>query len=143
MKPEMRGERRMLGWIGDIEQATVENTTFRTVVFTGEHTQLTVMSLATGEDIGREVHEDRDQFLRIEAGQVRVELGETEERIDETHDVRADWAVIVPAGVWHNVVNTGDVDVKLYSLYSPPEHADGTVHRTKAEALAAEHAHSR
>jgi mannose-6-phosphate isomerase-like protein (cupin superfamily) len=133
----------MLGWIGDIEQTTVENTTFRTVLFTGEHTQLTVMRLAPDEDIGREVHKDRDQFIRIEAGQARVELGETEERIDETHDVQADWAVIVPAGVWHNVVNTGDVDVKLYSLYSPPEHPAGTVHRTKAEAEAAEHAHSR
>jgi mannose-6-phosphate isomerase-like protein (cupin superfamily) len=132
----------MLGWIGDIEQATVENTTFRTVLYTGEHTQLTVMRLGPGEDIGREVHEDRDQFIRIEEGQARVELSEAEGGVAETHDVRADWAVIVPAGVWHNVVNTGDVDVKLYSLYSPPEHPARTVHRTKAEAEAAEHAHS-
>lgn len=131
----------MLGWVGDIEQATVENATFRTVVFTGEHTQLTVMRLAPGEDIGREVHEDRDQFIRIEEGHASVELSEAEDRTDEAHDVRADWAVIVPAGVWHNVVNTGDEDVKLYSLYSPPEHPDGTVHPTKAEAEAAEHAH--
>ena len=131
----------MLGWIGDIEQATVENNTFRTVLFTGEHTQLTVMRLAPGEDIGREVHEDRDQFLRIEEGQARVELSAAEDRTDETHDVRADWAVIVPAGVWHNVVNTGDEDVKLYSLYSPSEHPPQTVHPTKAEAEAAEHAH--
>jgi mannose-6-phosphate isomerase-like protein (cupin superfamily) len=130
----------MLGWVGDIEQTTLDNTTFRTVLFTGEHTQLTVMRLEPGEDIGKEVHPDHDQFLRIEAGQARVELGTTEGRIDETHDVEADWAVIVPAGVWHNVVNTGPGDVKLYSLYSPPEHPPETVHRTKADAEAAEHA---
>jgi mannose-6-phosphate isomerase-like protein (cupin superfamily) len=131
----------MLGWIGDIEQETLDNTTFRTVVFTGQHTQLTVMRLAPGEDIGREVHHDRDQFLRIEQGQARVELGRTADAVDETHDVADDWAIIVPAGVWHNVVNTGSGELRLYSLYSPPEHPDGTVHRTKAEAEEAERAH--
>ena len=131
----------MLGWVGDIEKATLENGTFRTVVFTGEHTQLTVMRLAPGEDIGREAHHDRDQFLRVEQGEARVELGRAEETIDETHDIAADWAVIVPAGVWHNVVNTGSGELKLYSLYSPPEHPDGTVHETKAEAEEAERAH--
>ena len=131
----------MFGWVGDIERATLDNTTFRTEVFTGEHTQLTVMRLAPGEDIGREAHPDRDQFLRIEEGQARVELGRADDRIDETHDVEDDWAVIVPAGVWHNVVNTGAGDVKLYSLYSPPEHPAGTVHRTKGDAEAAERAH--
>jgi mannose-6-phosphate isomerase-like protein (cupin superfamily) len=90
-----------MAWIGDIERATVDNETFRTVLFTGEHVQLTVMRLAPGEDIGSEVHADRDQFLRIEEGTARVELG------DETHEAGADWAVIVPAGVRHNVVNTG------------------------------------
>ena len=131
----------MLGWVGDIERETLDNTTFRTVVFTGEHTQLTVMRLAPGEDIGREAHHDRDQFLRIEQGQARVELGRTEDAIDETHEVADDWAVIVPAGVWHNVVNTGNGELKLYSLYSPPEHPDGTVHVTKADAMKAEQAH--
>lgn len=131
----------MLGWIGNIERATLDNTTFRTVVFTGDHTQLTVMRLAAGEDIGWEAHHDRDQFLRIERGQARVELGASEGRIDEQHDVEDDWAIVVPAGVWHNVVNTGAGEVKLYSLYSPPEHPAGTVHRTKADAEAAEHAH--
>jgi mannose-6-phosphate isomerase-like protein (cupin superfamily) len=131
----------MLGWIDDIEKVTVENSTFRTVVFTGEHTQLTVMSLKPGEDIGLESHPTLDQFIRIEKGQARVELGPTQENIEETHDVEDDWAIIVPAGVWHNVVNTGSSDVKLYSLYSPPEHPDGTVHKTKADAEAAEHSH--
>ena len=131
----------MTGWVGDIEQVTLDNTTFRTVVFTGEHTQLTVMRIAPGEDIGREVHHDRDQFLRFEQGQARVELGRTEEAVDETHEVSDDWAVIIPAGTWHNVVNTGTDDLKLYSLYSPPEHPDGTVHVTKAEAEEAERVH--
>lgn len=130
----------MLGWVGDIEQQTLDNATFRTVLFTGEHTQLTVMRIAPGEDIGREAHPDRDQFLRIEQGKARIELGATEDAIDETYDVEDDWAAIVPAGVWHNVVNTGDGDLKVYSLYSPPEHPDGTVHRTKAEAEEAERA---
>jgi mannose-6-phosphate isomerase-like protein (cupin superfamily) len=131
----------MIGWVGDIERETLDNSTFRTVVFTGEHTQLTVMRLAPEEDIGREAHHDRDQFLRIEEGRARVELGSTEDAIDETHDVEDDWVVIVPAGVWHNVVNTGTGDLKLYSLYSPPEHPPNTVHETKADAEAAEHAH--
>ncbi len=129
----------MLGWVGDIERETLDNTTFRTVVFTGGHTQLTVMSIEPGDDIGREVHHDHDQFIRIEEGKARVELSVTEGSVDETYDAEADWAVIVPAGVWHNVVNTGDGELKVYSLYSPPEHPDGTVHRTKADAVAAEH----
>jgi len=128
----------MLGWVGEIEKETLDNDTFRTVVFTGDHTQLTVMRLAPGEEIGWEAHDDRDQFLRLEQGSGRVEFGSSEESVDETHEVGADWAVIVPAGVWHNLVNTGDEEVKLYSLYSPPEHPPGTVHRTKAEADAAE-----
>lgn len=131
----------MLGWVGDVERATLDNDTFRTVLFTGAHTQLTVMSLAPGEDIGREAHDHGDQFLRIELGSARIELGTTEDRVDEAYEVGDAWAAVIPAGVWHNVVNTGDGEVKLYSLYSPPEHPDGTVHQTKAEAEAAEHAH--
>jgi mannose-6-phosphate isomerase-like protein (cupin superfamily) len=133
----------MLGWIGDIEKTTLDNDNFRRVVYTGAHTQLTVMRLRPGEEIGWEAHPNLDQFLRIEQGTARVEFGKTEANVDETHAVEDDWAIIVPAGVWHNVVNTGDGEVKLYSLYSPPEHPDGTVHRTKADADAAEaeHAH--
>ena len=128
----------MLGWVGDVEQATLDNDTFRTVLFTGEHTQLTVMRLGPGEDIGREAHPHLDQYLRVEQGTGRVELGRSEDAVDETHEVEDDWAIIVPAGVWHNVVNTGSGELKLYSLYSPPEHPDGTVHRTKADAERAE-----
>ena len=129
----------MIGWVGDIEKRTLENETFRTVLFTGGHAQLTVMRLAPGEDIGKERHPDRDQFIRIEEGQARVELGTREDEVDEAHDVSDDWALIVPAGTWHNVINTGTGELKLYSLYAPPEHPDRTVHRTKAEAAAAEH----
>lgn len=131
----------MTGWVGDIEQQTIDNENFRTVLFTGQKTQLTVMSLKPGEDIGMEMHDDLDQFLRIESGKGRVEFGSGEEQVDETHDVEDDWAIIVPGGVWHNVVNTGDSELKLYSLYSPPEHPDGTVHKTKEESEAAEHDH--
>ena len=131
----------MAGWVGDIEQATLDNDTFRTVLFTGPHAQLTVMRLGPGEDIGREVHHDRDQFLRLESGRGRIELGASQDAVGETYEVTDAWAAVVPAGVWHNVVNTGDGELKLYSLYAPPEHPDGTVHRTKAEAQAAEDAH--
>ena len=129
----------MLGWIGDIEQLTLANDTFRTVAFTGTHTQLTLMRLRPGEEIGREAHPHLDQFFRIEQGRARLELGRSRDRIEETHEVRDDWAFIVPAGVWHNVVNIGEHEVKLYSLYSPPEHPAGIVHRTKQDAEDAEH----
>jgi mannose-6-phosphate isomerase-like protein (cupin superfamily) len=131
----------MLGWIGDIEKTTLDNDTFRTVVYTGGHTQLTVMRLGSGEEIGWEMHDHLDQFLRIETGRAELDLGTSEDTVDETHPVSDDWAFIIPAGTWHNVRNVGDGDVKLYSLYSPPEHPDGTVHRTKAEADAAEAEH--
>lgn len=129
----------MLGWVGDIQRETLDNTTFRTVLFTGKHTQLTVMRLAPGEEIGREVHPHLDQFIRVEQGQARVEFGTAEDRVDETHEIGDDWAIIIPAGVWHNVVNTGTGELKLYSLYAPPQHPPDTVHKTKADAEAAEH----
>ncbi len=129
----------MLGWVDDIERLTVENTEFRRVLYTGPHLQLTVMSIKPGEDVGWERHGHLDQFLRLEQGTARLDLGTSEAHIDESRDISADWALIVPAGLWHNVVNTGDEAVKLYSIYAPPEHADGTVHRTKAEADAEDH----
>ncbi len=129
----------MTGWVGNIEQETIENTTFRTVLWTGNHSQLTVMSIPAGEDIGKEVHPDHDQFLRIEQGSARVELGPSENEVELRQDVGADWAIVVPAGVWHNLINTGDDDLRVYSLYSPAEHPPNTVHATKADAEAAEH----
>jgi mannose-6-phosphate isomerase-like protein (cupin superfamily) len=131
----------MPGWLDDVTKITLANDNFRTVVFTGKHTQLTLMSLAPGEEIGWEAHGHLDQFLRLEQGKARVDLGKSKDSVDESHEVEDDWAFIVPAGVWHNVVNVGDEAVKLYSLYSPPEHPAGTVHKTKAEADAADEGH--
>lgn len=128
----------MTGWVDDLEKATLSNSTFRTVLYTGARMQLTVMSLAPGEEIGVEMHGDVDQFIRVEEGRARITFGPSEEEVAETHHAEDDWAVIIPAGTWHNVTNVGPGHLKLYSLYSPPEHLDGTVHETKAEADAAE-----
>jgi mannose-6-phosphate isomerase-like protein (cupin superfamily) len=127
----------MTGWVGNIEEATLANSTFRTALFTGSQMQLTVMRIASGEEIGMEMHDDRDQFIRLEQGRARVTFGPSQDEVAERHDVEDDWAVIIPAGTWHNVINTGEGDLKLYSLYAPPEHPDATVHQTKADADAA------
>jgi mannose-6-phosphate isomerase-like protein (cupin superfamily) len=118
----------MKGYCDDIERATIANQDFRRVLYTGEHLQLVLMTLPTGCDIGEEVHEDRDQFFRIEEGEGEV-------RIDGVANaVRNDFAVIVPAGARHNVINTGDGPLRLYTIYGPPEHKDGVVHKDKARA---------
>ncbi len=128
----------MLGWVEDIEKATLENENFRAALFTGKHSQLTVMSIVVGGEIGLEVHPDNDQFIRIEQGKAKVEFGESQDNLTESYDVEDDWAVIIPAGVWHNITNTGDTELKVYSIYSPAHHPEGTVHKTKADADAAE-----
>ena len=128
----------MPGWVDDINAVTLNNDNYRTVVFTGAHLQLTLMSIPPDGEIGWEAHDHLDQFLRIEQGEGRAEFGSTGDAVDETHAVADDWAIIVPAGVWHNVINTGTDDLKIYSIYSPPEHPSGTVHATKAEADAEE-----
>ena len=99
----------MIGWVDDIERLTIENENVRTVVFTGKHAQLTVMSVPPGGEIGWEAHGHLDQFLRLEQGQGRLDLGKTQDAVDESHDVEDDWAFIIPAGTWHNVVNTGEI----------------------------------
>ncbi len=128
----------MPGWVENIERITKDNTNFRTVIHTGEHSQLTVMSIPPGGEVGWEAHSHLDQFLRLEQGRARLDFGASSDTVDESHEVEDNWALIVPAGLWHNVVNIGEEDLKLYSIYSPPEHPDGTVHRTKAEADADE-----
>lgn len=129
----------MLGWSANIEASTVGNETFRTVVYTSRSLQLTVMSLQPGEDIGAEVHHSLDQFIRVERGTAEVVMGRSGDDLSTTHDLTDDWAVIIPAGTWHNVINRGETSLKLYSIYAPPEHPDGTVHQTKSDADAAEH----
>ena len=123
-----------IGWVGDIEDVTKANTTFRTVVHTAKHLQLTVMSLAVGENIGWEMHDNLDQFLRVESGTGTLKLGRSADDVAEEHPVADDWAGIIPAGTWHDVVNEGDSELKLYSIYTPPDHPPGTVHVTKADA---------
>lgn len=124
-------------YVVNIEELTLQNDNFRTAAWTGSNLQMTLMAIQPGDDIGLEVHEDHDQFLRIEQGTARVEMGPTETDL-QTWDAADDFAILVPAGVWHNVVNTGTDTLKVYSIYAPPEHAHGTVHVTKAEAEAAE-----
>ena len=131
----------MTGWVDDIEKATLDNDTFRTVLFTGAHLQMTVMCIQPGEEIGVEKHDDLDQFIRIEQGSGQVQMGPSKDDLSEVRDVEDDWAAIIPGGTWHNVVNTGTEPLRLYSIYTPPEHPEGTVHQTKAEADAAEHDH--
>lgn len=131
----------LLIWADNIEAITEKNDTFRTVLWVGKHSELTLMSIPPGEEIGLEVHPDHDQFLRVEAGRAQVKAGPTEDDLRETIDVEADWAFIVPAGTWHNVINTGRDALKLYTVYSPANHEAGTVHKTKAEADAAEAEH--
>lgn len=118
----------MKGFADDIEKLTEGNDDFRRVLYTGQNLQLVLMALRPGEEIGEEVHEDRDQFFRFETGAGEVRIDGTANR------VKADDGVIVPAGAKHNVVNTGSEPLRLYTIYGPPEHIDGTVHKTKAEA---------
>lgn len=121
----------MTGYVGNIEDLTAENTTFRTVIYTSKNQQLVVMSLLPNEDIGEEVHPSVDQFLRIESGSGKVVMN------GEETELEAGSAIIVPAGTKHNIINTSATQpMKLYTVYSPPNHPDEKVHKTKAEALA-------
>jgi mannose-6-phosphate isomerase-like protein (cupin superfamily) len=117
----------MQGYITNIEKETKENSDFRRVLYTGRYSQLVLMNIEPGNDIGEEVH-GLDQFIRIEQGSGTVVLNKTDE-----HGVEDDYAIVIPAGTWHNVINTGDEPLKLYTVYSPPEHKGGTVHATKED----------
>lgn len=120
----------MKGFIGNIEDRTEKNRDFRRVLYTGPHIQLVLMSLQPGEDIGEEVHSDTDQFFRVEEGKGTVWID------GKKTEIESEFAVVVPAGARHNIRNTGEKPLKLYTLYAPPHHADGTVQATKAEAMA-------
>ncbi|SDJ14346.1 cupin domain-containing protein [Alteribacillus bidgolensis] len=125
-------------FVVNIDEVTKQNNTFRTALWTGDHLQVTVMSINVGGDIGLEVHPTVDQFLRIEEGQGVVQMGDTKDHLDFEKRVYDDYAIMVPAGTWHNITNTGNKPLKLYTIYAPPEHPFGTVHQTKADAMAAE-----
>jgi len=118
------------GYCDNIEKVTLANEYFRQVLYTGGHIQLVVMALPVGCDIGEEVHEDRDQFFRIEEGEGEIRIGGVANKVTD------DFVVIVPAGARHNVINTGDRPLKLYTIYGPPEHKDKVVHKTKEQAEA-------
>lgn len=118
----------MKGFVDNIEKLTEENALFRKVLYTGHNLQLVLMAIQPGDEIGEEVHDDRDQFFRIEAGTGTIVID------DVKHQVQADDGVIVPQGAKHNVIASGDEPLKLYTIYGPPEHIDGTVHKTKADA---------
>ncbi|MGE5803925.1 MAG: cupin domain-containing protein [Gemmatimonadota bacterium] len=120
----------MKGYIGDIEEQTEANRDFRRVLFTGPRIQLVVMALQPGEELGEEVHVSTDQFFRVEEGQGKIWMDGAETAIE------SDMAIVVPAGMRHNIKNTGHKALKLYTLYAPPQHPDGTVHRTKVDAVA-------
>jgi mannose-6-phosphate isomerase-like protein (cupin superfamily) len=117
----------MKGFVANIEKLTEENQDFRRVLYTGHYLQLVLMALQPGEEIGSEVHSDRDQFFRVEAGAGEIWIDGKRSKI------KADDAIIVPAGAQHNVVNTGGEPLRLYTLYGPPEHRDGTIHPAKAD----------
>ena len=118
----------------DIETATVENDAYRMVAWSGKNLQVTLMSIPPGESIGLEVHPETDQFLRLDKGTGRCVMGPEEDNLDFQQDVSDGWAVQVPAGVWHDVINTGDDDMRLYAIYAPVHHAPGIVQRTSADA---------
>ncbi len=117
----------------DIEQQTLGNDNYRTVIWSGKFMQVTVMSIPVGEDIGLEVHPDTDQFLRIEQGKGMAKMGDSKDNLDFVKTVEDDDVIIVPAGKWHNVENVGDEELKLYSIYAPAHHKPGKIHKTKAD----------
>lgn len=126
----------MKGFIADIKHRTGDNRDFRHVIYTGPNMQLVLMSLEPGEEIGEETHEHTDQFFRVEKGKGEVRMN------GNTAKIESDTAIVVPAGTRHNILNTGAKPLKLYTLYAPPQHADGTVHHTRADAALEEHAHA-
>ncbi|SEW37321.1 cupin domain-containing protein [[Clostridium] fimetarium] len=125
----------------NINEATKQNNNYRTTIWTGYHLQITLMSIKVGEDIGLESHPNLDQFIRIEQGQGTVLMGDRKNSLNFRAKVYDEYAIVIPAGKWHNLINTGSVPLKLYSIYAPPQHPRGTVHKTKADAEAAEENH--
>lgn len=121
-------------YVVNIDKAAEQNYFYRIALWTGQYLQLTLMSINPGDDIGLEIHEDHDQFIRIEEGQAYVMMGDSPNNFYYRRAVSSDDIIIIPAGKWHNVINTGCLPLKLYSIYAPPEHPHGTVHRTKKDA---------
>ncbi len=128
-------------YVVNIEDLTLDNENFRTAGWTGEHLQMTLMSIPVGGEVGTEVHGDTDQFLRLEQGAAKVVMGDAKGEWTFEEEVEDDYVIFIPAGKWHNIINTGDEDLKMYSIYAPSHHPHGTVHVTKADSDAAEEDH--
>lgn len=122
----------------NLEQAARENRNYRTVAWSGCYLQVTLMSIAAGRDIGLEMHSETDQFIRLDAGRGHVQIGPAEDRRTFEADVSDGWCVLVPAGSWHNITNTGDEPMQIYTIYAPAHHRPGKIHRTSSEAAADE-----
>lgn len=126
-------------FVVNISEAVKRNNTFRRALWSGNHFQVTLMTIDVGEDVGLELHDDVDQFLYVVEGTGLVQMGSEQHSLNFVRNVSKNDAIIVPAGTWHNLTNVGHTPLKLYSIYAPPEHPAGTAHQTKTEALAAEH----
>jgi len=124
-------------WVVNIEDLTVNNENFRTTKWTGQNLQMTVMSIKPGGEIGIEKHDKGDQFIRVEKGNARVVMGASKDKMTFDKKVSDDWAIFIPAGFWHNIINEGDEPLKVYVIYAPPEHPAGTLHKTFKESEAA------
>ena len=120
--------------IADMDGFAKINPYFRTALWTGEHLQITLMSIPPGGDIGTEMHPNLDQFLRIESGYAKVMMGQDEYNLNYSQKADSRYGIIVPAGTWHNIINIGRMPLKLYSVYAPPQHPYGTIHKTKEDA---------
>lgn len=118
----------------NIHHATNMNQNFRTTLWTGGHLQLTLMNIPVRSDIGVEMHSDVDQFVRVESGRAKIYFGNSRNSLREAEVVNENYAILIPAGTWHNIVNIGNCPLKVYSLYAPPQHPFGTIHKTKADA---------
>lgn len=118
----------------NINEVTKQNNNFRTALWTGEYLQVTLMNINVGESIGLEMHPNLDQFIRIEQGYGLVQMGDNKNNLNFVRKVYDDFAIVIPAGKWHNLTNIGNLPIKLYSIYAPPQHPKGTIHRTKADA---------
>ncbi|MFO7782118.1 MAG: cupin domain-containing protein [Spirochaetia bacterium] len=125
-------------YVVNIEELTTQNQNFRTAEWTGAYLQMTTMSIAVGGEVGFEIHEGTDQFLRIEAGKARVVMGKDKDNLDFEQEAEDDDAIFVPSDYWHNIHNIGNEPLKLYSIYAPPHHPVGTVHETYEIAMKAE-----
>jgi mannose-6-phosphate isomerase-like protein (cupin superfamily) len=118
----------------DLEQATIKNEAYRTVVWSGRYLQVTLMSIPAGGDIGLEAHPETDQFLRLDGGCGRVQMGPSKDLLNFEKDVSDGWCMLIPAGTWHNVTNTGDEPMRIYAIYAPTHHKPGKIHETPADA---------